>query len=125
MASHRTTRPDVTKANDCWTTAFVSDALFNGKRFRTLTVMDPFTRECLAIYADGHIKGEQVVALMRSLSTCRGLPKRLQTDNGREFISKTLDAWAYENQVTMDFSGPGRSTDNPFIESWGGSFRDE
>lgn len=125
MASHRTTRPDVTRVNDCWSMDFVSDALFNGKRFRALTVMDQFTRECLAIYADQHIKGGQVVALVRSLCVCRGLPKRLQTDNGSEFISKALDRWAYEHQVTMDFSRPGRPTDNPFIESFNGSFRDE
>lgn len=52
MASHRTARPDITSPNDCWTMDFVSDALFNGRRFRALTVMDQFTRECLAIYAD-------------------------------------------------------------------------
>jgi putative transposase len=70
---------------------FVSDALFNGKRFRALTVLDQFTRECLAIYADQHIKGEQAVALMRQLTAGHGIPKRIQTDNGSEFISKALD----------------------------------
>ena len=125
MASYRTSRPDVARANDCWTMDFVSDALFDGKRFRALTVMDQFTRECLAIYADQNIKGEQVVALIRQLSIVRGVPRRLQTDNGSEFISKALDQWAYENQVIMDFSRPGRPTDNPFIESFNGSFRDE
>jgi putative transposase len=54
---------------------------------------------------------------MRQLTTSRGLPKRLQTDNGSEFISKTLDRWAYEHRVAMDFSRPGRPTDNPFSES--------
>ena len=125
MASHRTSRPDVTGANGCWSMDFVSDALFNGKRFRALTVIDQFTRECLAIYADQHIKGEQVVALVSSLCAYRGFPKRLQTDNGSKFISKTLDRWAYEHRVAMDFSRPGRPTDNPFIESFNGSFRDE
>lgn len=125
MASHRIARPDVTKPNDCWTMDFVSDALFKGKRFRALTVMDRCTGECLAIYADQNVKGEQVVALMRQLSAAHGSPERLRTDNGSEFISKALDRWAYENGVTMDFSGPGGPTDNPFIESWGGAFRDE
>ena len=125
MASHRTSRPNVTRANDCWTMDFVSDALFNGKRFRALTVMDKFTRECLAIYADQHIKGDQVVTLMQQLSAVRGVPRRLQTDNGSEFISNVLDRWTYENRVTMNFSRPGRPTDNPFIESFNGSFRDE
>lgn len=62
---------------------------------------------------------------MRQLTASRGILKCLQTDNGSEFISKALDRWAYEHQVTMGFSRPGRPTDNPFIESWGGSFRDE
>jgi putative transposase len=125
MASHCASRPGVIQTNDCWSMDFVSDALFNGKRFRALTVMDQFTRECLAIYADQPIKGEQVVALMRQLTAIRGIPRRLQTDNGSEFISKTLDRWAYEHQITMDFSCPGRPTDNPYIESFNRSFRDE
>ncbi len=68
MANHRVARPDVTQANDCWSMDFVSDALFNGKRFRALTVMDQYTRECLTIHADQHIKGEQVSA------SCVNLP---------------------------------------------------
>lgn len=53
------------------------------------------------------------------------MPKRIKVDNGNEFISKTLDKWAYENKVELDFSRPGKPTDNPFIESFNGSFRDE
>jgi len=60
---------------------------------------------------------------MHQLTARHGVPKRLQTDNGSEFISKALDRWAYEHNVTMDFSRPGRPTDNPFIESFNGSFR--
>lgn len=56
----------------------------------------------------------------------RGLvPQRIQTDNGTEFVSKEMDKWAYDNQVTMDYSRPGKPTDNPFVESFNGSFRDE
>ena len=53
------------------------------------------------------------------------VPLRIQVDNGSEFISKALDKWAYENRVTLDFSRPGKPTDNPFIESFNGSLRDE
>jgi putative transposase len=53
------------------------------------------------------------------------MPERIQVDNGSEFISKALDLWAYDNRVTLDFSRPGKPTDNPFIESFNGSFRDE
>ena len=83
MASHRLARPEVTQANDCWTMDFVSDALFNGKRFRALTVMDQHTRECLTIHADQSVKGEQVIAVMRELTATRGVPTRLQTDFGQ------------------------------------------
>jgi putative transposase len=55
----------------------------------------------------------------------RRVPQRIQCDNGSEFISKALDKWAYDNEVTLDFSRPGKPTDNPFIESFNGSFRDE
>lgn len=124
-AAHRYQRPDVSKANDCWTFAFVSDALFDGKRFRALTVSDQHTRECLAIHADQNIRGDQVVTILKQLASRHGSPKRIQTDNGSEFASRVFDKWAYEQQVTLDFSRPGRPTDNPFIESFNGSFRDE
>ena len=62
---------------------------------------------------------------MEHIKALRGVPERIQVDNGSEFISKALDLWAYENQVILDFSRPGKPTDNPFIESFNGSFRDE
>ena len=62
---------------------------------------------------------------MGHVKALRGVPKRIQVDNGSEFISKALDLWAYENRVTLDFSRPGKPTDNPHIESFNGSFRDE
>ncbi len=124
-AAHRLARPEVAEANDCWTFAFVSDALFDGRRFRALTIIDQHTRACLAIHAARSIKGDEVVRIMNRLIVEHGTPKRIQTDNGSEFISKALDRWAYEHAVTMDFSRPGKPTDNPHIESFNGSFRDE
>lgn len=103
----------------------MSDNLFNGRRFRALTVVDNFSRECLAIHAGKSLKGEDVVRIMEALRVPdKRLPVRIQTDNGSEFISKSLDKWAYEHGVTMDFSRPGKPTDNPFIESFNGSLRD-
>lgn len=91
-----------------------------------LTVVDNFSRECLAIYAGKSLKGEDVVGVMEALRVLdKRLPVRIQTDNGSEFISKSLDKWAYEQGVTLDFSRPGKPTDNPFIESFNGSLRDE
>ncbi len=62
---------------------------------------------------------------MEYIKAMRGLPKRIQVDNSSEFISKALDLWAYEHDVFLDFSRPGKPTDNPHIESFNGSFRDE
>lgn len=104
---------------------FVAVELFNGRRMRTLTVVDNFSRECLAITVDHALRGDDVVATMEHVKALRGVPKRIKVDNGSEFISKVLDQWAYENEVVLDFSRPGKPTDNAFIESFNGSFRDE
>ncbi len=101
-------------------------SLYNGRRIRALIVVDNFSRECLAIYADHSISAEKVVGVMRALKRFTGrVPGRIQLDNGAEFISKALDKWAYEQKVVLDFSRPGKPTDNAYIESFNGSFRDE
>ena len=117
--------PDVKSPNDRWVMDFMSDQLFNGRRFRALTVMDLFTRECLAIKLGQSIRGEDVAGVLDRLVVLHGPPKRIQTDNGSEFISKDLDRWAYIHNVSLDFSRRGKPTDNAFIESFNGSFRDE
>ncbi len=104
---------------------FVSDALFDGRRLRALTVVDAYTREALVIEVDSGIKGEQVVEAVSRITAVRGAPKPIRVDNGPEFVSKVLDRWAYENGVTLDFSRPGKPTDNAFIESFNGRLRDE
>lgn len=125
-AALRQQRPVLTHVDQCWSMDFVSDNLFNGRRFRALTVVDNFSRECLAIHAGKSLKGEDVVRIMEALRVPdKRLPVRIQTNNSSEFISKSLDKWAYEHGVTMNFSRPGKPTDNPFIESFNGSLRDE
>lgn len=84
-SAHRLQRPDVANPNDCWTMDFVSDALFDGRRFRALTIIDQHTRECLAIHADQSIRGDQVVIILKQLAFRHGVPKRIQTDHGSEF----------------------------------------
>lgn len=124
--AHRLERPENNSLHAYWSMDFVSDALFDGRKFRALTIVDNFSRECLAIAVGQSLKGGDVMAALEEIKTRRGLvPQRIQTDNGSEFISKGLDHWAYENNVTMDYSRPGKPTDNPFIESFNGSFRDE
>lgn len=124
-AAHRMERPLVSTVNTCWSMDFVADQLFNGQKIRALTVVDNFSRESLAITVDYALKAADVVATMAKLKALRGIPKRIQVDNGSEFISHALDHWAYEHGVTLDFSRPGKPTDNPFIESFTRSFRDE
>ena len=125
-AAHRQQRPLLTGPHQCWSMDFVSDELFDGRRFRALTLVDNYSRECLEIAVGQSLKGFDVVAVMERIKELRGVvPKRIQVDNGSEFISKALDKWAYDNQVTLDFSRPGKPTDNAFIESFNGSFRDE
>ena len=125
-AANRLQRPVDTGLYECFSMDFVSDALFDGKRFRCLTIVDNCSRECLAIYVGQSLKGVDVVHVLNQIKMINGIvPKKIQTDNGSEFISKEMDRWAYENKVTMHYSRPGKPTDNPFVESFNGSFRDE
>ena len=124
-AAQRDRQPAALAPNELWSMDFVSDALFDGRRLRALTVVDAYTREALAIDVDQGIKGEQVVEAMDRIASIRGTPRAIRVDNGPEFISKALDRWAYENGVTLDFSRPGKPTDNAFVESFNGRFRDE
>lgn len=126
-AAHRKpAEGNASSLHECWSMDFVADQLYNGNRFRALTVVDNFSRKCMAIHAGKSLKGSDVVGVMERITQqTDSLPKRIKVDNGSEFISKVLDKWAYENQVQLDFSRPGKPTDNPFIESFNGSFRDE
>jgi putative transposase len=124
-AAHRVGRQPAVRVNESWSMDFVTDSLFNGRRFSALTVVDNFSRECLAIEVGDKIRGEDVTGVMNRLKATRGVPRSIYVDNGPEFISKELDKWAYENKVTLDFSRPGKPVDNAFIESFNGSFRDE
>jgi putative transposase len=118
-------RPEADHINACWSMDFVVDSLFDGQRFRALTIVDNYSRECLAIEAGQSMTGAEVAAVVERLVTERGAPERIQCDNGTEFISRALDEWAYENGVVMDFSRPGKPMDNAMIESFNGTFRDE
>ena len=124
-AAHRQERPLASHPNESWSMDFVSDALFDGRRLRALTVIDNSTRESPAIEVDQGITGKQVIQVLEQVSEKRGLPSRIFLDNGPEFVSKALDLWAYEHGVTLDFSRPGKPTDNALIESFNGRFRDE
>ena len=125
-AAHRLERIEFSTINQCWSMDFIADQLFDGRKFRSLTIVDNYSRKCLAIRVGQSLRGTDVVEVMEKIrAENQAVPNRIQVDNGGEFISKALDKWAYDNQVTLDFSRPGKPTDNPYIESFHGSFRDE
>jgi len=111
--------------DDIWSMDFVADELADGRRFRALTVIDLFTRECLAIDVGLGLCGRDVVATLERLRFERGLPQRIDCDNGTEFVSAAMDLWAYTNTVILDFTRRGKPTDNAAIESFNGRFREE
>lgn len=124
-AVHREQRRPATAQNDVWSMDFVADQLADGRRFRALTVLDLFTRECLAIEAGHGLGGHDVVTALERLRHERGVPQRIYCDNGSEFVSAAMDLWAYTNGVLIDFSRRGKPTDNAAIESFNGRFREE
>jgi putative transposase len=115
----------VTAMNQIWSMDFVADALFDGRRLRVLTVVDNYTRESLAIDVGQSLKGEDVVNTLNRIAVQRGLPATIKVDNGSEFISKVMDKWAHERGVELDFSRPGKPTDNAKVESFNGRLRQE
>ena len=112
-------------ANDSWSMDFVSDQLVGGQRFRLLTLVDNHSRESLAIEVGQRLTGDDVVRVLEGVASQRGKPQTIRVDNGPEFISRSLDLWAYSSGVKLDFSRPGKPTDNAFIESFNGRLRDE
>jgi putative transposase len=117
--------PDAHKPNQQWAMDFVSDALFNGRKIRLLTLIDEYLRECLAVEVDTSINGVRVTHVLDRIVSRYGLPEMIKVDNGPEFIGKALDAWAYQRGVKLQFSRPGKPIDNRFIESFNGRLRDE
>ena len=104
---------------------FMPDQLFDGRRIRILTIIDAFSRLSPDIDLWQSYRGPDVVETLEQVTRLHGRPRTIRVDNGPEFISKALDLRAYLNGVTLDFSRPGKPTDNAFIESFNGSFQAE
>jgi len=112
--------------NQVWTSDFVHDALFWGRKIRMLTVEDAFTREALAIEVDTSLSGVRVARVLDRVTEERGaIPDVIVLDNGPELTSRALDQWAYERGVRLHFIDPGKPQQNGFIESFNGKLRDE
>jgi putative transposase len=113
------------EVNERWSMDFVGDSLADGRTFRTLNIVDDFSREAPAIVVDQSIPGERVVRELDELVIERGVPKMIVMDNGPEFAGKALDAWAYRRGVKLHFIRPGKPVENAYVESFNGKFRDE
>ena len=124
-AKLREDRTPARAVNDCWSMDFLSDQLFNGRKVRILTIVDNFTRLSPAVDARFSYRGADVVQTLERVAEEYGRPKRIRVDQGPEFISKDLDLWAYLNGVVLDFSRPGKPTDNAFAEAFNGRVRAE
>ena len=113
------------RINQIWSMDFVADNLFDGRKLRMLTIVDCYSRESLAIHVGQSLKGHDVVSVLNTIVKQRGRPQTIKTDNGSEFIGKVMDRWAYERGVELDFSRPGKPTDNAMVESFNGRLRQE
>lgn len=123
--AERVPLPTPSGARQRWSMDFMLDTLADGRGFRTLNIVDDFTRECVAIEVDRSLPGARVVRVLERLAETIGLPKVLVSDNGPEFAGRTLDAWAYRRGVQLRFIRPGKPIENAYVESFNGKFRDE
>jgi putative transposase len=114
------------RPNQRWSMDFIHERTEDGRSFRVLSIIDQFTRECLALVADRHMTGGKVVvALEQAIKQGQPKPESITTDNGSEFVGKALDAWAVQEGVKLDFIRPGRPVENGYVESFHGRLRDE
>jgi len=115
----------VERPNQRWSMDFVSDTIAIGRRFRTLNVVDDFTRECLAIEVAFSLPGERVTRVLNRLIFVHGKPEKIVLDNGPEFTGGAMLKWSAENNIELDFIRPGKPMENAICESFNGRFRDE
>jgi putative transposase len=113
------------RRNQRWSMDFASDALWTGRRYRCLCLVDDATRESPALLADFSIGGDRVVRVLDELAGRHGLPEEIVMDNGPEFTGRALFAWSARTGVRLRFIQPGKPIQNAFVESFIGRFRDE
>jgi len=113
------------RPNEIWSIDFVMDALSNGRRIKCLTVVDDFTRECLDIAVDYGTSGEYVTHVLDRVGQFRGMPRAIRTDRGPEFTSRAMDRWAFGKGIDLKFIAAGKPTQNAYIKSFNGKFRDQ
>lgn len=124
-AAARVPIPEPTAANQMWTVDIVHDRLACGKVFKCLTLVDEFSRECLAIEVNYGMSSRRVTDVLDRIVEFRGKTAGIRSDNGSQFAGTEMDAWAYRNGVALNFIRPGKPTENAFIESFNGRLREE
>jgi putative transposase len=124
-AKLRDDRKPATRSNETWAMDFVHDQLATGRKLRVLTIVDTFSRYSPALEPRFTFRGADVVEVLERVGRQGGFPATIRVDQGTEFVSRDLDLWAYQRGVTLDFSRPGKPTDNAFIEAFNGRFRAE
>ncbi len=124
-AKLRDDRRPATRSNETSAMDFVHDQLATGRKLRVLTVVDIFSRFSPALAPRFTFRGTDVVEILERVCNEVGFPATIRVDQGTEFVSRELDVWAYQRCVTLDFSRPGKPTDNAFIEAFNGRFREE
>ena len=117
--------PPATGPNQHWSMDFVHDQMLDGRKFRILAVIDQWSRECVSLEPGFRLTGRCVGHALDQAAIARGMPRAITVDNGTEFTSKALDEWAYRRGVKLDYTRPGKPTDNGLIESFNGRLRDE
>ena len=125
LSMPRVVLPAAQGPNEQWAIDFMRDTLADGRAFRAFTAIDTCTRESLAIEVDASLGADRVVEVLDRIASIRGYPNRIVLDNGPEFQSKALDAWAHSHNVHLQFIRPGKPVENAFIESFNGRLRDE
>ncbi len=112
------------QANERWSMDFVHDQLSDGRRIRVLNIVDDYSRVCVGQLVDLSISGARVARYLDQLAETRGLPRRIVLDNGPEMTSKALFLWSQQRGIRLHFIQPGKPTQNAFVESFNGRFRD-
>ena len=125
VATHRPRPLAPIGANQVWAYDFLFDACANGQQLKCLTVIDEYTRECLAIDVAGSIRSTRVIEVLSKLVSVHGAPKYLRSDNGPEFISRAILRWVTEANIDTAYIDPGKPWQNGSNESFNGKFRDE